>query len=294
MRYQPNFATPAEWQRVRGFVTDAVADYQPENRDIARQLLSSVTAFVIWAVHEKYAPLNVEDIFDEGLIVPFLRSHYPSPASRDVVQSRLMRVARVATGIDGRRRNFGRNPVLRPYTEADLARVVAWASYRPTAEQRIDAAVGLALAGGAGLRVGELLEVRGSDLTRTPDGDVVVTVRGRTPRRLPVRRDWAWLLDSAAHRIGTEQPVLFPANTTLAGRQQRVHKVFHSSSEQPDFQRLRDTWVLDLAARLPLGDLMHVAGIPDVTPLSRYLPHLPAPDPAALHTVLADAPAVTR
>ena len=73
-----------------------------------------------------------------------------------------------------------------PYSEAQLARYLALADAQPTAARRAKASGLIALGAGAGLIGADLRAVTGSDVV-TRSGGVLVEVRARAPRTVPVR-----------------------------------------------------------------------------------------------------------
>ena len=72
-----------------------------------------------------------------------------------------------------------------PYAPAEIDGYLALADAQPTAARRMRAAGLVCLGAGAGLIRSDLRQVRGTDVTRR-SGGVVVQVRGRRPRVVPV------------------------------------------------------------------------------------------------------------
>ena len=72
-----------------------------------------------------------------------------------------------------------------PYAPAEISGYLALADAQPTAGRRARAAALVCLGAGAGLIRSDLRQVRGSDITAR-SGGVIVAVRGRRPRTVPV------------------------------------------------------------------------------------------------------------
>jgi len=148
-----------------------------------------------------------------------------------------------------------------PYGPAEIDGYLALAGAQPTAARRMRAAVLVCLGAGAGLIRADLRAVRGSDIT-CRSGGVVVQVRGKRPRVVPVlARYHDILLASAAfaggHLVtgGTDPQrnnITNPLITALAGG---------TGLPRLDTSRLRATWLADCAQILGLATFLHAAGI---------------------------------
>jgi integrase len=147
------------------------------------------------------------------------------------------------------------------YSHPEIAGYLALADAQPTAARRMRAAGLVCLGAGAGLIRGDLRSVRGSDISAR-SGGVVVAVRGRRPRVVPVlARYHAPLLAAAAFAgsglvTGGTDPdrrnVTTPLTAALAGG---------AGLPRLDTSRLRATWLRDCAQLLGLATFMHAAGI---------------------------------
>jgi len=148
-----------------------------------------------------------------------------------------------------------------PYGPAEIDGYLALAGAQPTAARRMRAAGLVCLGAGAGLIRADLRAVRGSDIT-CRSGGVVVQVRGKRPRVVPVlARYHDILLASAAfaggHLVtgGTDPQrnnITNPLITALAGG---------TGLPRLDTSRLRATWLADCAQILGLATFLHAAGI---------------------------------
>ncbi len=88
-----------------------------------------------------------------------------------------------------------------PYSAAEISGYLALADAQPTTARRMRAAGLVCLGAGAGLIRSDLRGVRGSDITRR-SGGVVVEVRGRRPRVVPVLARYHDLLLASAAFAG--------------------------------------------------------------------------------------------
>jgi integrase len=148
-----------------------------------------------------------------------------------------------------------------PYSPAEIGGYLALADAQPTMARRMRAAGLVCLGAGAGLIRADLRAVRGTDIA-CRSGGVLVTVRGRRPRTVPVlARYHEPLLASAAFTgtglvTGGTSPdrgnITTPLVTGLAGG---------TGLPRLDTSRLRATWLADCAQLLGLATFLHAAGI---------------------------------
>jgi len=148
-----------------------------------------------------------------------------------------------------------------PYTPGEVAALLALAAAQPTeaGRQRLTALLCLGL--GAGIERGELRALRGTDVIRR-SGGVVVVVRGRCPRAVPVLdRYRGALLGAAAHAGGrficggveaTRKNLTTPLVARVAG-----------GGDLPRLEtgRLRATWLAEQLDRLGVPGLLRAAGV---------------------------------
>jgi hypothetical protein len=107
------------------------------------------------------------------------------------------------------------------------------------------------LGAGAGLIRSDLRNVRGTDIVRR-SGGVIVDVRGRAPRAVPVlARYHAPLLQAAA----------FTGQDFLTGGTEPERGNITSPPPPLDTSRLRATWLAEAAALIGLPAFMLAAGI---------------------------------
>jgi hypothetical protein len=148
-----------------------------------------------------------------------------------------------------------------PYSPAEIDGYLALADAQPTAARRMRAAGLVCLGAGAGLIRADLRHVRGTDIC-CRSGGVIVAVRGRRPRVVPVlARYHQPLLASAASAgqnlvTGGTDPqrnnITNPLVSSLAGG---------TGLPRLEGSRLRATWLADCARILGLATFLHAAGI---------------------------------
>lgn len=295
MQYRPVNALPAEWDRIADFARQAVLDYGPSNATVGLRMLSTVAHYIFWAMAEEHVPLDRDELFHPTLLGRYVRTRAPKKNSslHKTLHSLLFRVASAATDVDHNRKKRGRvSHGVIPYSPAELAELESWAIARKNSTHRRYAKTFLALAGGAGLQSIECTHVRGRDIIHTSDG-YSVRVTGRYPRTVPIQNEWTSYIDDSIDTFEDEKYVLFPGQTDEV--RPRTLKWFCVGEHPAPFaQRLRDTWVLSQLPVLPLGVLMHAAGMPDIQTLRRYLPRITASDLTEWDAVLRQPSAHVR
>ena len=171
---------------------------------------------------------------------------------------------------------------LDPYMLAEVAQIRHWAESQPTAALRAKASVLLALTLGAGLRHGEVRDLRVMGIQ--PCGpDLLVNVPGPTPR--PVTVDAAWrapLLDLVA-AVPAYEHAFLPGRPSYVS--DRIVGSFLKKTRRiglvPTASRLRQTWIIrQLPGRtnLEVGAMAGLGTIVNRTPrrgtLADYLEEL--------------------
>jgi hypothetical protein len=148
-----------------------------------------------------------------------------------------------------------------PYTPAEIDGYLALAAAQPTAARRMRAAGLVCLGAGAGLIRAGLRHIRGTDIA-CRSGGVIVNVRGRRPRAVPVlARYHQPLLESAGFAgenlvTGGTDPARRNITNPLAGS-----LAGGTGQARLEGSRLRATWLAGCAQLLGLDTFMHAAGI---------------------------------
>jgi hypothetical protein len=148
-----------------------------------------------------------------------------------------------------------------PSTPAEIGGYLALAGAQPAMERRMRAAGLACLGAGAGLIRGDLRDVRGSDVGCRPGG-VLVAVRGRHPRVVPVLARYHGRLLAAARFAGAG----LVCGGTDSGRRNLTNPLISALDgggglPRLDTSRLRATGLRDCADHLGLATFMHAAGI---------------------------------
>jgi integrase len=183
------------------------------------------------------------------------------PARRTLRASLRFIARQVAPALDPVAAALPRERSKIPYSDAEIAGYLALADAQPTLARRMRAAGLVCLGAGAGLIRGDLRQVRGSDII-CRSGGLVVQVRGRRPRVVPVLSRYHEALLASAAFAGTglvtggcdpaRRNVTTPLTGSLAGG---------GGLPRLDTSRLRATWLSDCAERLGLATFLHAAGI---------------------------------
>ena len=129
-----------------------------------------------------------------------------------------------------------------PYSPAEIDGFLALAAAQPTTARAMRAAALICLGAGAGLIRADLRQARGTDVVTRPGG-LVVVVRGRRPRVVPVL---------ARYHDGLLEAAAFAGDQFLAGG---------GGLPALDTSRLRATWLAECAALIGLPAFLQAAGI---------------------------------
>jgi len=147
-----------------------------------------------------------------------------------------------------------------PYSPGEIDAYLALADTQPSPPRRMRLQAMVCLGAGAGLTGADLRYLRGDDVMFL-NGGLVVTVRGRSPRTVPVLRPYhERLRDSAAFAGGG-----FVVGGVSGDRHNVTNRLVASlcggqDLERLDLSRLRATWLSSVAERLGLPGLFKAAG----------------------------------
>jgi hypothetical protein len=259
-RWKPAAGTPAE---AGAFARQVVAGCGPlPTQDRAKNLLWAAVRLAAWGTRAGLEP--VPGALLHPSVIERFTAHSPglSPAARRTLRTNLRFIARrVVPHLDPADRPLPRGRAKAPYSAAEIAGYLALADAQPTAGRRSRATALVCLSAGAGLIRSDLRNVRGTDIVRR-SGGVIVDVRGRAPRAVPVlARYHAPLLQAAAFTgqdflTGGTEPergnITNPLTRSLAGG---------GGLPPLDTSRLRATWLAETAALIGLPAFMLAAGI---------------------------------
>ncbi|MEV7761973.1 hypothetical protein [Curtobacterium flaccumfaciens] len=274
MSYRRVKVLPAEWKRVRRFVLLVVADSGPVSVEWAKPTVGYVAGFVLWATGERGAPLDRQDLFYPHLISQWTKEHYagrgraaPNAERRLTAVAAALRYPREHLQLPAPRLDP------RPYTRQELISAFAWARTRSTGYGREQAALAVSSAAGAGVRGSELIDLERHHIRRVVEG-YVIDIPGNHPRTVPVRTDWAPLLQFSLNTIDSKGYV-YRRRTRSAQRPQSASWKTGGGTG-PQLTRLRASWIVAACNRLSAADVTYYAGFTKLTSLAPYERYLPS------------------
>src|SRR6266567_2561031 len=256
--WRPSSASP----QAAAFARQVVAASGPDGRERAKNLLWAAGKLAGWATGLGLDP--VPEVLLHPSVIERFAAHSPGlsgPARRTLRTSLRFLGRAVVPALHPADAPLPRERAKTPYTAAEIAGFLALADAQPTAARRMRAAALVCLGAGAGLIRSDLRQARGADVTRR-SGGVLVQVRGRRPRVVPVlARYHARLLEAAAFAgqcllTGGTDPergnITNPVAASLAGG---------TGLPRLDTSRLRATWLAEAAELIGLATFMAAAGI---------------------------------
>ena len=256
--WQPSSAPP----RAAAFARQVVSQAAPAGRDRAKNLLWAAGKLAGWAI-----PLGLEpapQVLLHPSVIERFTAHSPglSGPARRTLRTNLRFIARrVVPHLDPADAPLPRERAKAPYTQAEIGGFLALADAQPTAARRARAAALVCLGAGAGLIRSDLRQVRGSDVIPR-SGGVIVQVRGRRPRTVPVLARYHAPLLAAAAFAGQQLVTggTDPARHNLADP---LTRSLAGGAGLPalDTSRLRATWLAEAAQLTGLPVFLHAAGI---------------------------------
>ena len=267
------------------FARQVAAAAAPPTRARANALLWAAARLAAFAV-----PLGLDPV-PEVLLHPSVIERFAASApglsgsARRTVRTNLRFIARrVVPALAPADMPLPRERAKAPYSAAEIAGYLALADAQPTVPRRMRAAGLVCLGAGAGLAGADLRAVRGTDVI-CRSGGVIVQVRGRRPRAVPVLARYHEPLLAATAFAGTalvtggtgpgRKNITTPLTRSLCGG---------TGLPRLEVSRLRMTWLRDCAELLGLATFMHAAGI---TCSQRLGDLLAALDPADEATAVA-------
>jgi len=257
-RWRPSSVPP----QAAAFARAVIMAVQPGGQERAKNLLWAAGRLADYAASAGLA-LEPQVVFHPSLIERFARcAPGLSPVARRTLRTNQRFIARrVVPQLHPADVPLPRERSKMPYSPAEIAGFLALAGAQPTAERRMRAAGLVCLGAGAGLIRADLRDARGTDVIAR-SGGLVVTVRGRRPRTVPVLSRYHPRLRAAARCAGSalicggadpgRRNITNPLITALDGG---------TGLPRLDTSRLRATWLADCADLLGLATFMHAAGI---------------------------------
>jgi integrase len=225
-------------------------------------------------------PAAREFLLDYDVIEAFCVAGLAGRASstRGTYRSALYRLAEASAGPAGKRATpFAGAKAPAPYSPGERAELAAVAAAQRDPAKRASALALVVFGTGAGLRPGELVALRGSDVTRH-GRRVAVRAGGPAARVVPVTADYAGRAWELARRAGG-------GHVFRPGPADRSYKNFVTNfaagltagpaAPRLSLRRARATFICHhLAAGTPVGVLLAITGIAEAGSLARYARHV--------------------
>ena len=256
-------------EEAAGFARLVVARAVPKSASRAKALLwacSRLAAFGISVGLECEAEVLLHPSVIERLVVVGTKG-MSGPARRTLRTDLRFVGASVLPGSGPSPLALPRDRSKAPYTGTEIAAYLALADAQPTEGRAMRSSGLVCLGAGAGLMGADLRHVSGTDVT-SRSGGVIVRVKGRRPRVVPVLSRYHHRLVAAAEFAGAglvigggsrqRKNVSGPLVSSLSGG---------ADLARLDTGRLRATWLASCAHNLGLATFMAAAGV-------RYSQHL--------------------
>jgi len=233
-------------------------------------------------------PPGREFLLDYDVIEAFCVAGLPgrAPSTRGTYRSALYRLAAPVHGAPGQRATpFAGAGAPAPYSPAERAELAAIACAQRDPARRASALALVVFGIGAGLRPGELVTLRGSDVVRH-GRRVAVHVSGPAARVVPVTAGYAGCAGELACRAGRD--FVFRPGPADRGYKNFVTKFARALATDPAAARLtlgrcRSSFICGhLAAGTPVGELLAITGICQAESLARYARHVGGAPPKAV------------
>jgi integrase len=257
----------------------------PRRQAMAATVLRGLSRFAAGRGISADAKFLLDHDVIEAFCVAGLRGRASS--TRGTYRSELYRLAWPVHGPPGQRATpFAGAKAPPPYSPDERAELAAIAAAQRDPAKRASALAMLVFGAGAGLRPGELVALRGSDVARR-GRRVVVEVGGPAARVAPVTSRYAGRAAELARRAGGE--FVFRPGQADRGYKNFVTNFARGLAADPAAPRLtagrcRSSFICGhLAAGAPPGELLAITGIRHAESLARYARHVEGgPSKAAL------------
>ncbi|TFC28294.1 hypothetical protein E3O53_12485 [Cryobacterium sp. TMT2-18-3] len=276
VRFRP-YVSPVQWEAVREFTIENAVRMQPRTFDATRRLMSMSARFAAWVWTTTGTQLTVDRVYTQNNVSRYLHACLPkhSESHRWGFVRQVGTIADSLAGTDIARLPAPHFVGRRPFTVSDAATMHSWAASLTTDLKRRNAWALLGLAGGAGLRAHEIIDVRIGDI-EVVDGRVFVNIPGKRSRRVPVMHLWnRTLLRSIQDRPNPDDYVF--QGYRWDEYRPRVIQSFlseHPARVRATVSRLRSSWIVtQIDNGLPLPALMGIAGFASAQSLDKHLAH---------------------
>ena len=248
------------------------ATASPARQEVAAPALGGLRRFA----SARGIPAGPEFLLDYDVIEAFCVAGLPGarPSTRGTYRSALHRLAAPVHGEPGQRGTpFAGAKPAPPYSPAERAELACIAAAQRDAAKRASALAVVVFGIGAGLRPGELVALRGTDVSRR-GRRVTVRAGGPAARAVPVSPGYAGRAAGLAAAAGDGH--LFRPGPADRSYKNFVTNFARTLAADPAAPRLalgrcRSSFVCDhLAAGTPVAELLAITGICQAESLARY------------------------
>ena len=278
--YRPQIP-PAAWARVRPlFEQIVVAALAADPRLDYRRTVSPVAYLLVYCAGAG-TPLTPVDVLDPKVVDKFHLHRREHGGSETAYRTTLAQVER-ALFPRGIRPTLQRGHLV-PHTAGEIHALWRWITSIPTTCVGAGLREAMVFALGAGLGMGAMRELRGTQVRRS-GAFVVVDVPGRSCP-VAVLAEWEDEALAAAERAG-EDYVVHPSQRARGGHGILTNLTLAAGRRPPrtpsfDARRLRATWlVLQLQRGTPAKVLLAAAGLQTLSALDRLMPYVEMPPEA--------------
>lgn len=280
--FTPLSLAPADWARVREFVTAAILAVAPLNRHTFRQLSAAVVSLISWAHLERGFPLKYRLVLSAEVVTKWQEDQARTRGlSAGTVRNYRGHIARVAhvLGVEPDPQFDPIHRVARaiPYSAQELDAIWLW-TRTLTPRSRHRAQVVVALAAGAGLRPAEIASVRAKQVIS--HAGMWIRVGEPAARMVPVGDKWKPEIRALSVELQSNQFLL-----SRAGDAEAVDLPLTNLGTPTRFDgpvradRLRASWVVAmLGSGLDDAATLAYSGMERGETLAGYLPFLGAVD----------------
>lgn len=291
--YTPLAVTRAQWVPIREFVAETTVRMRRSTVDGVRRMNSMLSGYVNWVRIVHQPPLTCPAVFTQRLVDRYLaepsRNGW-SAAYRYGVSRQLSEVASfLADTAITRLPSAGATYSAKVLTPAEIAKLYSWSQGLSTEFLRRNASALLALSAGAGLDAEEVAAAQVEDI-HVDGGLLLINVRGRAPRTVPVMSAWRASLLTAI-RGRSSGPVVH--GYRLAEYEPRFITNFFTDNPapiRPSARDLRRGWVIaQIEAGLPVDVLLTVSGFNSAGALDSYLHYSQKSIPSDFFARIAEA-----
>lgn len=268
-----------DWLASKDLVHDVMRRTHIRGAESFRKHLRILSAYVSWAIKSGY-PEDILSLMADEAINDYSRMILAGTgdATAGTKRSKLRALARTVNpekNIQAVSPRFRHTDVKPPYTQEDVYWITRRISQvrKPTTRRAIQTAVALGL--GAGLTTGDLQTLTRSDITDHGNSGICITITGRNPRTIWLRRKYEEMLREGIGRLSPGGRIL-----GLRHHKDTVRDLYRSIQPTGNGplvvqSRLRHTWLAHLMCEpIPLVAVMRVAGLSTARTLTELVPYI--------------------